>query len=104
MNKEVKEILEKYFNIYESSTEYEIENWTAGGVDMFINIDKDKDIIEELEKFIENFDIDEEIEILRQNDDYKMNFTIKESLNDFEEWLANIKNIVEELKGVTKND
>ena len=98
MNKKIREILEKHFNIYESNTEYELENWTDGGVDMFINIDKDKNIIEELEKFIENVDIDEEIEILRQNDDYKMNFTIKESLNDFENWLENIKDIVKELR------
>lgn len=98
MNKKIREILEKHFNIYENSTAYELENWTDGGVDMFINIDKDKNIIEELEKFIENFDIDEEIEILRQNDDYKMNFTIKESLNDFENWLENIKDIIKELR------
>ena len=98
MNKKIREILEKHFNIYESNTEYELENWTDGGVDMFINIDKDKNIIEELEKFIENVDIDEEIEILRQNDDYKMNFTIKESLNDFENWLENIKDIIKELR------
>ena len=98
MNKKIREILEKHFNIYESNTEYELENWTDGGVDMFINIDKDKNIIEELEKFIENFDIDEEIELHRQGDDYKSNFTIKESLNDFENWLENIKDIIKELR------
>lgn len=100
MKKEIEKILEKYFNIYEYDNYCDLENWTDGSVNMLIPIDKSKNIIEELENFIENFNIDEEIEIHRENEYYKKDFTIRESLEDFENWVEYIKNIIEELKKI----
>ena len=102
MNDKVKRILNKYFIIYENNYAnglfYELESWTDGGVNMFITIDSNKNIIEEFKDYIDFFDIDEEIEIHRQNRDYKLNFTIRESLYDFENWIKKCKKIYKELK------
>ena len=101
MNNKQKEILEKYFNIYKDNNfEYELEAWTNGGVNMFIEIDNNKDIIEELKKYINNFDIDEEIDLYRQDKNYKENFKITESVKDFTEWITLINNIIKELEEV----
>lgn len=95
-----RDILEKHFNVVETDDELELEQWTNGGVDMILYFDKEQDIIEELEKYIDDFDIDEEIDLYRQGEDYKQHFTIRESLEDFENWLEFIQNVVNELKEV----
>lgn len=101
LSKKQREILENNFaNIYEDETELELEQWTNGGVDMIIYFDKNQDIIEELEKYVDNFDIDEEIDLYRENKDYRENFTIRESLEDFENWIEFVQNVINELKGV----
>lgn len=99
-NKERK-ILEKYFGFSELNENYELEQWTNGGVDMIIYIDKNSNetLIEQLEEYIDNFDIDEEIDLYRENEDYKSNFTIRASLEDFENWVEYINDIIKELKG-----
>jgi len=73
----------------------EIETWTNGGVNMhhliqfdenFIDIyDVDK-INKQIEEIADSFSVDEEIDIHRQADDYRQFFSIKSSLEDFEEY------------------
>ena len=98
-SKERKLLLE-LFNINESAYELELESWTDGGVDMFISIDKNSDnnLLEQLERFVENFDIDEEIDIHREDENYKRNFTIRESINDFENWVNYIEECISKLE------
>lgn len=98
LNKKQMEILENNFNVYEDG----IEAWTDGGVDMYIYIEPNKNIIEVLKEYISNFDIDEEIEIYRQDQNYKQNFTIRESLKDFEDWIEFIKDITKQLEEVQR--
>ena len=101
INKKQMEILEENFKIYEYDDSYELEMWTNGGVDMFILIYKSEEngtLFEQFSDYINCFDIDEEIEIHRQDKRYRENFTIRESVNDFEEWVETIKNIMKELK------
>lgn len=95
-----REILEELFNISEGTNEIELESWTDGGVDMFITIDKNSynTLLEQLKEFVENFDIDEEIEIYRQDTDYRRNFTIRESINDFENWVDYIEECISKLE------
>lgn len=80
----------------------DIEKWTNGGVDMIQTIDCREDfsdlyninkIAYKLKELAKQFDIDEEIDLYRENENYKNNFTIKESLNDFEQY----KNDLEDL-------
>ena len=101
-----RELLLELFNINESAYELELESWTDGGVDMFISIDKNSDnnLLEQLERFVENFDIDEEIDIHREDENYKRNFTIKESIRDFENWVDYIEECISKLKEYNNED
>ena len=102
-----REILEELFNISEGTNEIELESWTNGGVDMFITIDKNSynTLLEQLKEFVENFDIDEEIEIHRKDENYKRNFTIRESITDFENWVDYIvKNCISQLEEEYNNE
>lgn len=98
MENNYRKILEKYFNIYDYKNYIDLEAWTNGGVDMFITIEKAKDLISQLKDYVENFDIDEEIDILRESEDYKNNFTNRQSLEDFEDWLMFIDDVIKELE------
>lgn len=101
-----REILEELFNISEGTNEIELESWTDGGVDMFITIDKNSynTLLEQLKEFVENFDIDEEIEIYRQDTDYRRNFTIRESITDFENWVDYIEECISKLEECNNED
>ena len=100
MTKKEKNIIEKYFGIYEDKNGYELEDWTNGGVDMLIWLDKDENstATQQFKNYIDNFDIDEEIDIHRQAEDYKQAFKITESAKDFESWLTYCQNILKELE------
>ena len=97
LNKKQKEFLENNFNV--STTNYSngkyltLEAWTDGGVDMIIELDYKKDIIEGLNEYIENFDIDDEIDLYRESKEYREAFRITESVKDFTEWINRIKTI-----------
>ena len=95
------DILDKYFKIHDCGDgEIELETWTDGGVNMIIYVDKNN-IIEGFLKEIEVFDIDESIELHRQEKSYCNDFTIKESFNDFEAYQSWLEDIAEELQGNT---
>jgi hypothetical protein len=75
----------------------EIEKWTDGGVDMIISLMPFSK--EEFIKYVlEQFDIDEEIELHRQDQQYKSVFTIKMSLKDFTDFYYGLKEVVIKLQ------
>lgn len=105
INKKQMQLLEDNFRVskctYSNGAYLWLEDWTDGGVNMFLELDLKNNLIKELDNYIENFDIDEEIEIHRENKEYREAFRISESLKDFESWLNKIKtirNILEDLK------
>lgn len=108
LNDKQKQILEDNFNIYDEiysdGTCMELEAWTDGGVDMIITIDYEKDIIKGLENYLDNFDVDEEIDIYRQSEDYRSAFRITESVKDFENWVKFIEDIIKQLKEAEENE
>lgn len=84
---------------------YELETWTNGGVDMLLFIDcrncpevSMKFVVEELESSINAFSVDEEIDIHRQGEDYRNAFTVRESLEDFEEYETRLHELLEAVK------
>jgi len=90
----------KEFNVYlfEQDNEQcaELESWTVGGVDMIISL-----VPFTKENFIEyvnDFDIDEEIELNRQNEAYRKAFTISQSVTDFTNYFNELDNIKDELE------
>ena len=103
--KNEREILENYFTILENESGYELETWTNEGVDMIITIEKNGDtLLEQLKEYIDNFDIDSEIDMYRENEEYRNNFTIKESLEDFESYISYVKDFIEELETNKENE
>lgn len=99
INEKERGILERYFDIHENDDSYELENWTDGGVNMIIYISKcnGKSVLEQLQEFVRDFDLDEEVDLYRQDKSYKENFTIKESVADFENWLNLLGTIIDSL-------
>ena len=83
----------------------EIEQWTDGGVDMIHLIDgRDRDMNDpdwwkdELEAIYESFDVDEEIDINRQDEKYRSAFTYRQSVEDFNNYDKWLKSIAEQAK------
>jgi len=74
--------------------QFECSQHTNGGVEMVIYIDKNN-IIKDFEEYLDNFDIDSEIDMYRQDQDYKNNFTISESIQDFKDFLEDNKKLLE---------
>ena len=101
-----RELLLELFNINESAYGLELESCTDGGVNMLIGIDKNSDnnLLEQLERFVENFDIDEEIDIHREDAYYRRKFTIKESIRDFENWVDYIEECISKLEEYNNED
>ncbi len=104
INKKQLEILKKHFSISEGEKGYGLEEWTCGGVDMIIYIDKtsNDNLIKQLTDYVENFDIDSEIDMHRESEDYKNAFTIRESIHDFERWVDFIWSVIHELEETVK--
>jgi hypothetical protein len=74
----------------------EIEIWTSGGVDIIIYLNPFTS--EEFISYVEDFDVDNEITLHRQDKMYCNEFTIRESLEDFEEFNNKLKSIAEKIK------
>ena len=93
LNKREIAILEGYdFNI---NNVEELETWTNGGVNMFVMYqDHHYNVLEAFADAEYYFDIDEEIDIHRQGQAYCNEFTIRESLEDFEDYKERLENII----------
>ncbi len=76
----------------------EVEKWTNGGVDMIITLQpftKEKFI-----EYVNDFDVDDEIDNYRQDPTYKANFTITQSLEDFTDFHNMLKEVVTKLNNL----
>lgn len=105
MTKKERKIFENNgFGIHEGKEIYELEEWTNGGVDMIITIFKDSDntVTDQFREYIENFDVDEEIDVYRQDKRYCDAFRITESVKDFEDWEQFVTDILKELESEEK--
>lgn len=71
--------------------EDEISKHTKGGVEMKFILNPF--IKEGFQDIVENFDVDEYIDLHRNDPIYKENFTIKQSLNDFEDFHNELKEL-----------
>lgn len=79
---------------------YELDTYTDAGVNMIIFLDfrdtdlnpkNPNDFLKVFKERIESIDIDEEIELHRQDKRYCNEFTIKQSLEDFSSWKDGLK-------------
>lgn len=83
----------------------EIENWTNEGVNMihliqfyedFTDIYDVEKITKQIEEIADNFSVDDEIDLHRESCDYRQTFSIRDSLEDFEEYKKNLKRMSKE--------
>ena len=92
------------FNVYLTKQDNvqcaEVEKWTDGGVDMIIWLNPFT--VKEFEIYVNDFDVDEQIDNYRQGEQYKAAFTISKSLKDFTNFHDHLKEIVEKLKTAKK--
>ena len=99
-NEDFLKAMENRFNVSEDEEIVEMETWTNGGVNMFVVLrKKGKPYIEQFWDHIDDFDIDTEIEVHRENKGYKSAFTISQSLEDFTAYKNWLTEIYEELRG-----
>ena len=76
----------------------ELEIWTEGGVDMIICLNPFTK--EEFISYVDDFDVDEEIRTFSQDKAYCAVFTLRQSLEDFEEFEILLKDIAEKLNAL----
>jgi hypothetical protein len=73
----------------------EVETWTNGGVNMIIVLQPF--IKEQFVEYVEQFNIDDEIDMCRQDQRYKAVFTITESVKDFTDFHNRLKEVEKKL-------
>ena len=76
----------------------ELETWTDGGVNMIINLMPYTPA--EFVKYVNDFDVDEMIDLHRQDPRYCRDFTISESLEDFTEFHKKLTALVDAINKV----
>ena len=79
---------------FANSQGLEMETWTDGDVNMIVWLENEDNLLEDFKEFVENFDIDSEIELHREDKRYRDAFSLRESLNDFEDYVKWLKKIV----------
>jgi len=100
-----KEILKENFTIYEDDNVIKLESYTEGGVNMIIDVYKEDydNILHALEDYVGGFEIDKETDLHREDKLYRKQFTISQSLEDFENYINSVSNIVNKLKEAQKD-
>lgn len=90
----------------------EIENWTSGGVNMCPFVDLRDSvaagasaanvfaIAEEMQSLADDFDVDDEIDIMRNDAAYRAAFTYARASEDFSEWKSNLEALAEQIQSV----
>ena len=74
----------------------ELERWTDGGVDMIITLNPFT--VESFREYVNDFDVDELIDMHRQEKLYRDNFTISQSLHDFTAFHNELKEMLNKLE------
>ena len=91
-----------YLNEQDGQVVAEIEKWTSAGVDMIITLFPF--CFESLSVYVDDFDVDDEIESHRQDERYKMAFTIRQSLEDFEDFEKMLQSDYENIEKFLNED
>ena len=82
-DKELKLLKDYDIDVYEDEYKYYLETWTNKGIYVFIDIDKynDMSLALQIHHWINNFDEDEEIKRVIDNDNYSSVFYLGESIS-----------------------
>lgn len=99
-NKNFLEKIGSHFGVHEDEHVVELETWTEGSVNMFVHIRKDSDesYLDQFKKHITEFSVDEEVDLHREDKRYRDDFTITESVEDFQEYKEKLNSILADLE------
>jgi len=73
----------------------EVEKWTSGGVDMIAWLNPFT--VEEFKSYVNDFDVDDQVQTHYQDPKYRNAFTIRQSLDDFTEFHNHLKEVAAKL-------
>lgn len=97
-------LLEEHdYRVHVSNGDVEIENWTDREEDMIISLPLKDFTLEDLERFAEEYDIDEHIEIMMEgspsdSNSYRANFTYQQAVQDQTDWLDCLREDIKAIK------
>ena len=86
---------------------YELNAYTDGSVNEILFLDfrnkkyapkNPADFIAEFQSYVNDYSIDDKIDMYRNDKFYKQNFTIQESLEDFQKFKQKLSEILNEMK------
>ena len=102
-------LLEEHdYRVHVYEDDVDIENWTDRDEDMIISLPLKDFSVEGLERFAEEYDIDEHIELMMQGDprdpnSYRANFTYQQAVQDQTDWLDCLREDIKAIKAtITK--
>lgn len=96
-NDNAEEFFSLFFNVDDDDSDYELETWADGGVNMFATISK-KNWKEDFQNYVDGFDVDEEISVMQGDKSYQSAFTYRQSVEDFEDyqkWLVSVSKLLD---------
>jgi len=105
--KQLVSLLEEHgYRVHTYDNDVEIENWTDCGENMIISLPLKDLTVEGLERFAEEYDIDEHIDIMMQGDprdsrSYRANFTYQQAVQDQTDWLDCLREDIKAIKAAT---
>lgn len=95
------EKLEDHFVVHEHEEDYELETWTDDGVNMIITLHKDHHdpaaLEDQFKQYVHDFIVGDEIRSHRQDASCKQDFTMHESVQDFEAFHNRLKEIQKDI-------
>lgn len=102
IEKKTKDFFQLFFLVNFSEKYLELNCFTNRETNMDIRIwaNSFDEFIKEFIGYVDKFNVDEQVELHMDSYKYRTNFTIRESLEDFEEyqkWLKSIKDIIEKV-------
>lgn len=93
MNKEqLRDFFEEHdFKVWVDDEFLELETWTDNGVNMIIRLESATP--QSFYDYVNNFDVDEEVDVHRQGEDYRRDFSLKKALDDFTIFQVRLKDV-----------
>lgn len=99
-NQQFHSFMANHFMIFEDENGIDINMKTKGNETLCIDIDKDleKSYYEQFKDYVNHFNVDAIIDARREDSAYRNEFTVRESVKDFEDFEATLKELIDELK------
>lgn len=104
-NKNFLEKIKSHFHVHEDKQVVELETWTEGSVNMFVHLRKETAVsyLDQFKNHIEEFSVDEEVDLHREDSHYRNHFTVTESVEDFQTYKEKLISILTEVESTNED-